>query len=71
MASIRCQWGHVHATVAEVRACADAARGGDDGSPPDPVAAAGPEWLGRDAIVAPGQAVPDPWAAAPVVKTSL
>ena len=105
MASIRCQWGHVHATVAEVRACAAdrragarrrrrarrprraarrgrarrafadrptpdaagaAAAAGDEPLATDPVAWAGPDWLGRDAIVAPGQAVPGPWAAAPV-----
>ena len=99
MASIRCQWGHVHATVAEVRVCdADhrAEAGGADGlfapdlpsgaelegrwnAEPlaaagpeellatDPVAWAGPDWLGRDAIMAPDQAVPGPWAGAPVV----
>jgi DNA helicase-2/ATP-dependent DNA helicase PcrA len=36
----------------------------------DPVGFAGPDWLGRDAIVAPGQAVPGAWAAAPVVDVA-
>ena len=102
MAAIRCQWGHVHATVAEVRACAagrEPDRGPDpewdydDGGEPDgerepvaerapdrvpaasaaggdPASWAGPDWLGRDAIVAPGQAVPEPWAAAPAVAVA-
>jgi DNA helicase-2/ATP-dependent DNA helicase PcrA len=57
----------VHATVAEVRACADAHLDADASVPADPLGAAGPARLGRDAIVAPGQAVPEPWASAPVV----
>ena len=108
MASIRCAWGHVHATVAEVRACAEAHRDeeapgdtgglvddrGTDGDEwfadagsvavepavvvgasivagpdieVDPAHAAGPDWLGRDAIVDPGQEVPAPWTDAPRV----
>src|ERR1700694_2826989 len=77
MASIRCAWGHVHATVAEVRACAAAHRDepseregpvedvpSDTEGPEPGVVVAGPDWLGRDAIISAGQDIPAPWTSA-------